>query len=96
MNVSLPGWSYQQYTHPETCEDMERVYETIFDIDIDSIEAITQSSGPEDTPDRLLYTRIIGKSGRQYDINMPMADVRTSILDARKCQHTYKLLVQSN
>ena len=93
MNISVKGFSYKQYQ--KDGEQLERVYETVFDIDVDCIEAIMPCTGPLDAPDDLPYSRIVGKSGRFYDIKLPLEKLRMKIENARKKEHIYKLLIQS-
>ena len=96
MELSLPGFVYKQYEDSITGKEMEKVYDVTIDIDPDSIESMCPSCGPYDMPQRLQFTRITCKSGRQHDINMSMQDVRTKLFNARRVAHIYKLLVQSN
>lgn len=65
MLLSVRGFVYKQYTNSEG-ESMEKVYETVLDIDVDSIESMMPCTGPLDAPDDLPYSRIVGKSGDAY------------------------------
>ena len=95
MFMKLPGWSYKQYT-TEQGEMKESVYECTFEIDIDSIEAIAPSTGPLENPDNMPYSRIMTKSGRNYDIRMKYGILRDRVWEAKKELAYQKLISISN
>lgn len=92
--ISLRGYSYKQYNNSEG-EPMERVYETVFDIDVDCIESMCPSTGPLSAPDDLPYSRIVGKSGRFYDIKLSLDELRKEVSRAKREAKLSQLLVQS-
>ena len=92
--ILLPGFTYKQYIAPDG-EQREKVYETRFEIDLDSIEALTASTGPEEAPDHLPYSRIVTKSGRFYDINLSYKELREKVARARKEQERMHLIIIS-
>lgn len=96
MDIILPGFTYKQYVDEITGETRERVYETVFQIDINSIEGITPSSGPESKPEDLPYSRVIGRSGRYYDIKLSYETLQKKIIQARTEQWHKQLIAMSN
>ncbi len=96
MYIILAGFTYKQYTDVGTQETKELVYETTFEIDLDQIEAITPATGPENNPEELSYSRIIGKSGRYYDINLTFRELQQRIRKAKKDNYVAQLIVFKN
>lgn len=94
MTITLPGFTYKQYVGPDG-ETREKIYETRFEIDLESIEALTPSTGPEEAPDHLPYSRIVTKSGRFYDIKLSFKELREKINRARQEQERRRLLIIS-
>jgi hypothetical protein len=95
MFIKLPGWSYKQYTN-EQGEIKESVYKCVFEIDVDSIEAFSPSTGPLENPETLPYSRIMTKSGRMYDIRLKYAKLRERVWEAKKELAYQKLISISN
>jgi hypothetical protein len=95
MDIRLPGWAYKQITDKDG-RTHDRVYETFFEIDVNSIESITPSTGPLSAPDDLPYSRIIGKSGRFYDINLPSPELRSRIKKAMQQMDYQEFIKNSN
>jgi hypothetical protein len=95
MMIHLPGFTYKQYVDSKG-ETRERIYETVYDIDIDQIEAICPSTGPQEIPDSLAYSRVIARSGRYYDINLSYRELKQRYEQAKKQQARRQLLIISS
>lgn len=103
MHIILPGFSFKPYIEKsingmgeEIIENREAIYETTFEIDIDQIESLAPSAGPISHPKELSYSRIVGKSGRYYDINLSFKDLQFRVHRAKQDKYYKQLIIISN